>query len=85
MYKKRDSIAKLFDISMRMVDTITKEISECGRYPKDAVLRDEGYVLLDVDVFQDYLFNRKNLKNKTTAKLVPEYKRNRLRYLNALD
>lgn len=85
MYKRRDSLAKLFDLSMRMVDKLLTEIENNNRYPKDSVLRDKGYVLCDVDVFQDYLKNRKLLKSESGKKQVSPYKRDNLRYLKAVD
>lgn len=85
MYKRRDSLAILFDISIRMVDKLVSEIEKEKRYPKDSILRDKGYVLVDVDVFKDYLQNRKLLKSESGRKKVPPFVRDQLRYLKALD
>ena len=85
MYKRRTSLKLLFDISLRLVDTLIAEIEECKRYPKNAVIRNPGYVLVDVDVFQDYLEHRQQIKDGTTSKKLPPYKRDNLRYLNAVD
>ena len=84
MYKRRTSLAALFDISIRLVDILISEIEASSRYPKDSILKDKGYVLIDVDVFQDYLMNRKQLKDSVTSKKLPPYKRNNIRYLNAV-
>lgn len=85
MYKRRDSLAILFDLSIRMIDKLISEIDGNKRYPKDSILRDKGYVLVDVDVFQDYLQNRKLLKSESGSKKVPPFKRDHLRYLKAVD
>jgi hypothetical protein len=85
MYKRRDSLAILFDLNVRMVDKLLREIEACKRYPKDAVMRDRGYVLADVDVFQDYLKNRRLLKSESGSKCLDPYQRNNLRYLNAVN
>ena len=84
MYKRRSSLAALFDISIRLVDILISEIEASPRYPKDSILKDKGYVLVDVDVFQDYLKNRQQLKGETTSKMLPKYQRNNIRYLNAV-
>ncbi len=85
MYKRRDSLAILFDLKISMIDKLLKEIENEKRYPKDSVIRDTGYVLADIDVFQDYLTNRKQLKSEAGRKKLKPYVRNNIRYLNAVD
>ena len=84
MYKRRDSLCKLFDISFRLVDIILKEMEACKRYPKNVVMRDKGYVLVHVDAFKDYLQYRAVIKEAGIEKL-PPFKVNDLIYLQAVE
>ena len=70
-YRRRDSLARQYDISKRFVDTLVKEMEEEDRYPEDAVLRGKGYVLVEEDAFRDYLKNRAVIG----IKMIPPYVR----------
>ena len=88
MYKRRDSLSILFDLKLRFIDDILKEIESeirtTRRYPKESIMRDKGYVLVDVEVFKDYLFYRKLLKSEAGRKKVPPFKDNQYKYLDAV-
>ena len=73
-YRRRDSMARLYDLSPRTVDNLVKEMAETQRYPEDFCLMDYGYVLIEEDAFRDYLRWRKVLKS-AGAKKVPDYQR----------
>ncbi len=89
MYKRRDSLSILFDLKLRFIDDILKEIESeirtTRRYPKESIMRDKGYVLVDVEVFKDYLFYRKLLKSEAGRKKVPPFKDNQYKYLDAVQ
>ena len=71
-YRRRDSLARLYDLSPRTVDQMVKEMAETKRYPEDFLLKDYGYVLIEEEAFRDYLAKRRVLKS-AAAKLVPRY------------
>ena len=73
-YRRRDSMARLYDLSPRTVDNMVKEMAESKRYPEDFVLKDVGYLLIEEEAFRDYLRYRKALKG-AGARLVPKYLR----------
>lgn len=75
-YRKRESMARLYDLNPHTVDTMTKEMAELGRYPKDFILRDIGYVLIEEAAFRDYLFHRKALKGPGRVHVAPYIRKN---------
>ncbi len=78
-YKRRSSLMKDFDLSKAFIDKIIKEIEidvdTHTRYPNDAILRDVGYVLIDTEVFKDYLQYRRLLKSDAARKKLPPFVR----------
>ena len=71
-YRRRDSLVRLYEVSKRFVDELTKEMQETGRYPEDAILRGKGYVLTEENAFRDYLKNREKIR---VGIIVPPYTR----------
>lgn len=74
-YRRRDSMARLYDLNIRFVDTLAKEMEKSGRYPGDSVLRGKGYVLIEEDAFRDYLHVREMLRDPVVRAFVEEYQR----------
>lgn len=70
-YRRRDSMARLYELSPRTVDTILKEMIRSERYPEDFCLQDYGYTLIEEDAFRDYLRYRRTLKS--APMMVPRY------------
>lgn len=70
-YRKRETLARLYDIDPRTVDSRIKEMVKIGRYPENFILRDTGLTLIEEAAFNDYLQYRKMLKR--VPKAVPKY------------
>ena len=73
-YRRRDSMARLYDLSPKTVDNMVKEMEEAKRYPEDFCLKDIGYTLIEEAAFRDYLRYRRTLRG-AGAKMVPKYLR----------
>lgn len=71
-YRRRDSMARLYDLNPRTIDVMTREMVASGRYPEDFLLKDIGYVLIEEAAFRDYLKNRRALKG-AAGKFVAPY------------
>jgi hypothetical protein len=75
-YKSRSQLAEIFGISTQTVDNRIKEIQSevaAGRYGPHSVLKDVGYVAVNLYVFADYMTYRARLRNKNLRKSVPPY------------
>lgn len=72
---KPDGICRVYGMGRTKTDTLLKEMEEWipKRYPRVAVIRDGGTVLVNRLAFIDYMANRQLLRGGTTARYAKPY------------
>lgn len=61
-YKRKQSLADIYDCSMSFVNTIIGEMRESGIYGEFRI-SDVNFTRIDVNAFEHYLKNRHKIKN----------------------
>lgn len=74
MYLKATDLKDMYRISISMVNKIVREMLDCKRYPKSAIIGDRRFRRIDSDAFQDYMENMEYLRHPTMKKYVQPYK-----------
>ena len=75
-YMDAKELAEEFNLSTRTIYTRLKGLEEeisSGRYPRNAVIRDEKIIRISSAAILDYMTYRSRLSDRNTRKRVPPY------------